>query len=865
MHKKTVSKLIVSIIMTMMLIAILPTLPVQAVALTGITPVSGNVGTEVRVLGTIDTQGGVYSIYFDTNGNGNALDDGAIVTGNAPANSYAVNDTFTVPPCLGSDAGSGHLVLLRDEQTLGSQSTSFAVITERTITTAAYDQEGDTVALTITVTGGTTANTLNNFTVGVTAPDGTMYTDANFSFSTDGAGSGSVTKNFPSATFTAGAHTNFTGTYMVVANRTLPGIITDAASTSFIIGVTDMASYGRFETVNFQTSGWVPNQNISVTVTDPSDAVVSVPWPDVVNVTTGALSANWIIPWNAPIGTYTVTVANETGNNKAIESIQTFEVGTAELTVTFTSAPAVSPVRTDTVTADFTIQYPNSSYLTNGTDFESITVRVYYNTTMVAEIPLTAAEFAANTWTVTWKIPRDAVLGNNYKFHLDEDTIFDTYDNHGPSAATPSASFTISAADLAVGVTQQPAANYTRTSFAMAKMNITYPDDTFFTDADLGSVLVRVYQGATNVANVSLVAGDFNATTNEWTVMWASPYDATLAADYTFQVLINEAMDAANNMGPTADASTNTFELLAATIAVDAINTDASSYAPGEYVQISFTALYGDGSPVVTGTSTITLWAPDGFTTSTYNPVHGSAGTWGITIWLSDAQAQIGEWMVMLAANGINDGAGNSGPAAAINTTFTVMQAEVTLETLLAAIEDLSDDVDDLDAAVSSLDSALAALESRVGAVEADTSALSASVVALAELITDLQADLDACCATSASASDVAAVEADVAALRAHLDALLADAASETDVAAVSAAVDDLNTALDAVEGRLDAAIADAATKDDLDAAQADLSDEMSEAIGGVNTMVIVAVVLALIAAVAAILAVYIIQRKIAG
>jgi hypothetical protein len=39
----------------------------------------------------------------------------------------------------------------------------------------------------------------------------------------------------------------------------------------------------------------------------------------------------------------------------------------------------------------------------------------------------------------------------------------------------------------------------------------------------------------------------------------------------------------------------------------------------------------------------------------------------------------------------------------------------------------------------------------------------------------------------------------------------------------------------------------------------------MSEAIGGVNTMVIVAVVLALIAAVAAILAVYIIQRKIAG
>ena len=643
----------------------------------------------------------------------------------------------------------------------------------------------------------------------------------------------------------------------------MPGIITGAASTSFVIGVTDMASYGRFETVNVQTSGWVPNQNISVTITDPSAAVVTVPWPDVVNVTTGALSANWVIPWNAPMGTYTVTVENVTGDDKDVQSIQTFEVGSAALTVTFTSAPAVSPIRTDTVTATFTVQYPDATFFTNTTQFGSINVRVYYNTTQVAEIPLTAADYAANTWTVSWKIPRDAVLGNNYKFHLDVDTILDTNDNHGPEAAVPSASFTVNTAPLTVMVTEQPAANYTRTSYAMAKINITYPDNTFYTDADLGTILVRVYQGATNVANVTLVAEDYNSTTNEWTVMWASEYDATLAADYTFSVLTNEVMDAANpNMGPTADVTTDAFELLNAIITVDSVNTDAASYVPGEYVQIFFDAVYGDGSPVITGTSTITLLAPDGYTTTTANPAHASAGRWAVTVWLSDAQAQIGVWNVTLAANALNDGAGNTGPATAVTTSFTVLPAEVTLESIMAAIEALDDRLDAIEADGSAISSTVSGLASTVGGLE---SSLNAAIASLAEMIVDLQANVDSLGATTASAADVAEVVQDLSALRAHLDALLADAATDADVAAasadvsadVSAAADDLNAAIDQLESTLN----NAATTSELEAAKTDLSDS----IGGLNTMVIVAVVLALIAAIAAILAVYIIQRKIAG
>jgi phage shock protein A len=864
MHNKTISKILVAIIMTSMLIAIIPNLSVGATTLTSINPTSGNVGTTVTVIGTIDTQGGAYQIEFD---------GGVVKTGNAPANQYNVNDTFVVPASLGSDAGLAHVVGLRDISTTNVQTTSFAVITKRTITTAPYDQEGDTVAVTITVTGGTLANTVNSYTVGITNPAGTMYVDSTFSFTTDGAGSGSVVQNFPSGTFTAGASTNWTGTYAVVANRTLPGVITNAVSTSFVIGLTDKASYARFETVNVQTSGWTPNQNISVVITDPSSTPVTVPWPAEVNVTTGFLSANWTIPLNAPMGTYTVTAVNTTGNDKAVSSTQTFTIGSANLAVAYTVNPSASYNRTDTVAANFTITYPDST-LYNATHFSSITVTAYYNTTVVGTLALTAANYdsATGTWLVSWKIPRNAVIGNGYKFHLEMGDIADVNGNTGPTAAVPSGTFAITPADLTVMVTQQPAANYTRTSTAMAKINITYPDNSFFTDADLGSALVRAYRNGTNFANITLMAANFNNVTNDWNIEWTIPYDTMLGTGYNFTVLINEVMDAPAipNMGPTANVATDNFEILAVDILANSLQTDSTSYRPGEYVSITFVATYADGAPVLTGTSTVTLTAPDTFTTATYNPVPTAGGTFAVTVWLSDAQAQVGSWNVTLGVNGVNDGAGNSGPATMLTTSFTVLPAEVSLESILDAINDLDSRLNSVEADTSSLGSQISTLYSAVQALET--------------VVDDIEAQLDSLSSTAATTTDVAAVSSSVSSLSSSLASLesklntlqsaVANAATDSDVAAVNAAVDevsadvaalesslaDLNTAINAIDAASPAEVNNA-----VDSAVDAATDDLSSEISGISTLVIVAIVLALIAAAAAIAAVYIIQRKIAG
>jgi len=663
------NKAISMLLLFSILLAILFTLPTHAVTYSEIDPISGAVGTEVRLIGTIDTPGGAYTILFDVDDDGTA--ETSVKTGSAPASSYDVNTTFVVPSCVGTDAGRDHKVTLKDNLTENTHNATFTVETSREMIVPEYAQEGDVVPINMAVTGGL-ANTVSNFTVMVTDPAGTATKNYNVSFTTDTNGFGYNITNFPTD-FSTGAATNFTGTYDIVANRTLPGKITNAATASFDIGLTNASVYERFETVNVKTSGWAPNQNITVTIKDPSMENASV-W-DPVNATDGTWTGDWTIPGDAYAGTYTVEVVNATGDEKAVDSIQTFTVGSVPLTVTFKTDPASPLQRTETATAKFTIQYPDSSYYDNVTSFDSITVSVYYNTTLVDTISLSADDYGAdNNWTVSWKIPRDAVLGSGYKFSLDTDSITNGDGNTGPTTAVVSNSFMVQAATLTVKVTQQPAATYMRTETAVAKINITYPDNSFYTAADLGTIQVRVYQGSTNVANVTLEADDYSSITKQWTVSWVSPWNATLANNYLFTVKAYEIMDAANpNTGPTADVSTNTFQLLKADLNIASIKTDKSTYLRGQVVTVYFTATYQDGSPVTTGSAAITLTKPNASTTqltATYVSANGRFEA-KYTIKAGDP---LGTWSARLEAQGLKDDEDNMGPTVAKTTAFTVTE-----------------------------------------------------------------------------------------------------------------------------------------------------------------------------------------------
>ena len=532
------------------------TIPTNAVTLSPINPAQGPVGTEVRLVGTINKLGGAYSIWFDVDDNGTAVEDTLVKTGYAPASSYEVNTTFVVPACAGTDIGEEYVVTLQDNSTENTQDTTFTVVTARNLVVPEYVQEGDSIEIKMEVTGGI-ANTLNNFTVEVTDPAGTASMNYNVSFTTDAYGSGYNVTSFP-ADYSLGATSNFTGTYAVVANRTLPGEITNAATASFEVGLTNATAYIRFETVNVKTSGWAPNQNITVILQNPSMENVSV-WENV-NATDGTWTGDWMIPFDAPLGTYTAKVVNATGEDKTVASIQTF---------------------------------------------------------------------------------------------------------------------TVQSATLKVMITSQPEANYMRTETVTAKINITYPDDTFYNDSDLGTIKVRVYQGATNVANVTLDAEDFNATTNEWTISWVSPWNAALADDYRFVVKANEVVDATNpNKGPAADVSTTVFELLETDLNVASIYTTMSSYVQGEVVTVYFNATYMDGTAVTTGSAPINVTMSNGTSTIITATYVGANNRFEAKYTLK-TQDPTGAWSAVLKPQALVDVEGNSGPSEAKATAFTVTERVV--------------------------------------------------------------------------------------------------------------------------------------------------------------------------------------------
>ncbi len=236
MQKRRLSRGLLVIILTSFFFALIRPLPVGAqilTSITSITPTSGNVGTTVRLIGTIDTEGGAYSIRFDIYGDNEPFEPEELVeTGVVPAASITVDTTFVVPSCVGSDAGNGHSVVLHDNATLNSQQTSFVVITSRVINVPSHAKTGDEIPITITVTGGA-PSTFYNYTAVVTDPSASTFMDS-FSFTSDANGEGAISRNYPS-TFSSGAHTNIAGSYSVIINQVAPSAIGTAASASFLI------------------------------------------------------------------------------------------------------------------------------------------------------------------------------------------------------------------------------------------------------------------------------------------------------------------------------------------------------------------------------------------------------------------------------------------------------------------------------------------------------------------------------------------------------------------------------------------------------------------------------------------------------
>lgn len=329
--RKNVSGALVLLTLFSIMLVFLPVQRAMAVPLiSSISPSSGSVESTITVDGTIDTPNGFFTIRWNQTLN--------VTTGQAA--DVNVHASFMVPPTVGAPLGRNVTIELIDDVTGASPRVNFTLFTKFdmsvTVPTAPNQlQEGSTVPIAVNVTGGE-ENTVYTANITVSNPANQNTSILAPLSNTTTIGYGNVTKIYP--TDFAGAHMNYTGTYVVTSNVTnIPQ--------NFTVGLTNKLEYRRNEAVQIQAAGYQPSEPVLVDIKIDEASVAGFP-QNVTASSAGVVTSSWKVPLNATRETYTVTVTNATsgGTIKTPSDVQEFEIHGVACTVQTTNR-ASEPVQ----------------------------------------------------------------------------------------------------------------------------------------------------------------------------------------------------------------------------------------------------------------------------------------------------------------------------------------------------------------------------------------------------------------------------------------------------------------------------------------------------------------------------------------
>ncbi len=267
-----------------------------------ITPQEGNVGTTLQLTANISTTDGQYRIMFDEN---------EVLSGNATGNN--VTASFSIPYA----PEGAHNVTIMDMTKAENDTKTFTVLTSYSFIPITPEsptqvQEGGNVTISINLTGGTSNYIYPNVMVQI--PYGNQTYEASRNITTTSTGDFYDNLTYPNE-FSSGANTNFTGEYRVLFNATVVN--------QFFIGLTNSSKYHRSDLVNIKAVDYYPpNDNVTLTVKFGDKTVDSINS----NATDGVINANWPIPLNATVGTYTLIVTPVPTSKQQANDTQTFDV-----------------------------------------------------------------------------------------------------------------------------------------------------------------------------------------------------------------------------------------------------------------------------------------------------------------------------------------------------------------------------------------------------------------------------------------------------------------------------------------------------------------------------------------------------------
>ena len=270
---------------------------------------NGTAGQAFHLDGTIYYSNSSYQLIF-----------GQTVVASGTSAGYYVSTNFTVPY---TPAGSYPLILRDVKLNVNSTGTTpetFLVLTDYIVTAVPSQiQEGSSVALTVSVTGGS-ANAAYAANVSVVTPDNSTFTQAVSMGTSNSGGTATAQVTYPNSSFQPdGNTTDYVGTYNVYFNQS-----TALATTQFSVGFLNATTYHRGDTVAISATGYQPNQTATLSITNNSTGT-TVDSQSVTASSDGIIESTWTVQSNMTVGHYSVTIA-PSGVQKAIQDVESFSI-----------------------------------------------------------------------------------------------------------------------------------------------------------------------------------------------------------------------------------------------------------------------------------------------------------------------------------------------------------------------------------------------------------------------------------------------------------------------------------------------------------------------------------------------------------
>jgi hypothetical protein len=360
-------------------------------------------------------------------------------------------------------------------------------------------QEGATVSLVLSATNAN-PSTLYQFIFSVTDPSGKTVQSKVQNFTTSPSQNQfTIVAVYPSPSFPGS--NSLVGQYLAKVDELTPLPTPTVAQNSFILSITDSASYQRTQTMIIQASGY--NASESVTVTIRTQTTSTLVFSALIAASGGDVATSWKIPVNATIDTYVVTL---TGTSTFKNPADTQRVPVSRAIMIISSITSLKSVyqRTDVMSFSFQPTYPDGSIPSTGVGLLTLAGPGGKGVTLTATYDgafqtfdatyLTSLYNQTGTWTAS-------LGGHAYS---------DAYGNNGPGIIVTN-SPQLTTVPLTVSITTK---NATIAVGQQLKFNatVTYPDGTALQSGTVRAYLL--YSGTPPVNDTVPVV--FDSTLGLW-------------------------------------------------------------------------------------------------------------------------------------------------------------------------------------------------------------------------------------------------------------------------------------------------------------------------------------------------------------